>query len=470
MSKKIISVGYEIPGHSDDHVNFGSEQSLMEADILLISPESISPSGGWVNFTVSDGGCYNVDSSRVYKQKISRLKKEIYDHLNAGKNIFLLLTKKEEFQLANSVSVDKKMNSYNTETYSNYSFVPVGIGTLVSASGKHIEFSGNPIFSDFYKTLGKYLEYQLYIEKPDSVQVIFTGKDKTKILGASFKVGTGHLVVLPYINYDYENFTTTKKDKKGVEKTFWTDVAVEFGNMLVGKLVQIDRDLQQESEKTPPPEWSQDKKFSTDKEIKLQDSIVAESEKISKIKQKIQELKEDLIEEQVLKDLFYEQGKPLEKAVTKALHILGYSAEGYDDGILELDQVILSPEGHRYIGECEGKDSKDIDITKFRQLVESMNADFAREDVSEKALGILFGNPQRLTVPTERTLDFTEKCKIGAAREKIALVKTPDLFAVARYISETKDEAFKKVCRDAIHSALGVVVAFPTPEIKENEN
>ena len=81
----------------------------------------------------------------------------------------------------------------------------------------------------------------------------------------------------------------------------------------------------------------------------------------------------------------YESGKPLENAVIKALKILGYSAENYDDGKLELDQVIISPEGDRFIGECEGKDNKDIDITKFRQLQDGLNADFEREEVSEKA-------------------------------------------------------------------------------------
>lgn len=464
MSKKILSVGYEIPGYSDDHVAFGSEQSLMEADILLVSPESLVPSDGWVSFTVSDGGCYNIESSKVYKQKVSRLKKEMQDHLNAGKNVFVLLTKKEEFHLAVSVSLDKKTHNYTTETYNNYCFLPIDIGAMVSASGSHIEFSGSQAFSDFYKSLKSYLKYQLYIESPANSKVIFVGKDKNKILGAYFKVGAGYLVVLPYIDYDYDIFTKTKKDKKGVEKTFWTDVAVKFGNTLVGKLVQIDRDLQKTSENTPPPEWSKDKKFLTNKEMELQNSIKVERENISEINKIIQQLGKELSEEQILKGLLFEQGKPLESAVTKALRVLGYTAEGYDDGVLELDQVIISPEGNRYIGECEGKDNKDIDIDKFRQLVESMNADFDREDVSEKALGILFGNPQRLMDPAERTLDFTKKCKIGAGREKIALIKTPDLFTVAKYVLETKDEVFKKLCRGAIHSALGAVVVFPEPK------
>lgn len=184
--------------------------------------------------------------------------------------------------------------------------------------------------------------------------------------------------------------------------------------------------------------------------IKIEKEIEKNDMEIEKIKLKNTKLKEELENENVLKDLLFEQWKPLENAVIKALHILGYEAENYNDGELELDQVIISPEKHRFIGECEGKDNKDINITKFRQLLESLNADFARDDIEEKALGILFGNPERLKTPIERTLDFTQKCKIWADREKIALVKTSDLFVVVNYLRENKNEKFRKACRQAI--------------------
>ena len=145
----------------------------------------------------------------------------------------------------------------------------------------------------------------------------------------------------------------------------------------------------------------------------------------------------------------------------KALQILGYEAENYDDGELELDQVITSPEGFRFIGECEGKDEKQINIGKFRQLTDAMREDFERDEIEEKAYGILFGNPQRLISPDIRTLDFTVKCVSGAKREGIALVKTADLFIVAKYVEESGDVDFAKICRDKIHADLGKVVEFP---------
>ena len=82
MEKQIFTIGYTIPTLDKNLVDFYDDLSLMDADILLISPDSLEPRGDWVNFTVSDGGCYNVAASKTYKQKISCLKKEIEDHLN----------------------------------------------------------------------------------------------------------------------------------------------------------------------------------------------------------------------------------------------------------------------------------------------------------------------------------------------------------------------------------------------------
>lgn len=462
MNKQIFSIGYSIPGEDDSYVSFQETSSLMDADVLLISPDSLIPRGDWVSFTSSDGGCYNVDASNRYRQKIIHLKKELKDHLGAGKNVFIFLTQEEKTSLSNSVSTPRKdQRSYNTELYSNYNFLPINIGKLTSASGKHVLFSGLPIFSDFYNKFKSDLEYELYIEDPNDAQIVFTGKDKSKILGAIYKVGPGHIVTLPTLTYNENDFTELIKDDDGEEKEFWNKKGLAFGKSFVKYLLEIDIKLASDSEKTPTPEWVSKEQFSGKKEESLYDSINKNDEKIAKIIQKNEKLNVQIEEERKLKDLLFEQGKPLENAVIKALKILGYKAENYDDGELEMDQIIISPEKNRYIGENEGKDTKDINITKFRQLVDALNADFARDEVKEKAFGILFGNAERLKDPAKRKLDFTAKCKSGADREKIALVRTIDLFAVAKYLNENNDGNFKKNCRNAIHKGLGEIVEFP---------
>ncbi len=461
MEKQILTIGYTIPTFDKNYIDFYDNQSLMDADILLISPDSLVPQGDWVSFTVGDGGCYNIETSKTYKQKMSSLKKEIEDHLNAGKNVYVLLTKKEEYRLAYNVSVEKKVNNYRTETYNNYNFLPIDIGTLTSASGKHIEFSGNPIFSDFYDKFKKNLEYHLYIENPNGAQILFTGKDKTKNLGAIFKIKKGNLVVLPFINYDEEKFTEYKG--KGEKKEeYWTKEAVQFGKALVKTFVDIDKALCKSGDRTPPPDWINEEDFRLAQEQILQKEVEKKSKEIDDLISQKNELLIRMIQEVKLRDLLFEKGKTLESAINLALEILGYKAENYNDGNLELDHVITSPEGDRFVGEAEGKDTSAINIDKFRQLAVNIQEDLYREEVENPASGILFGNGFRLTKPSERSEQFTTKCINTAKSSNCALMRTVDLFRVAKYIKESKNETFVKSCRDAIKNSSGKIIEFPT--------
>ncbi|USN94541.1 MAG: hypothetical protein H6791_02140 [Candidatus Nomurabacteria bacterium] len=459
MENQIFTIGYTIPTFDTNLVDFYDGKSLMDADILLISPDSLVPRGDWVSFTTSDGGCYNVSASQAYKQKISRLRKEIEDYLNAGKNVFILLTNKEEYQLASSVSSERKgQNTFHTEMYNNYAFLPINIGSLTSASGKHVEFSGNTVFSDFNEKFKKSLEYQLYIENATGAQVLFTGKDKTKILGAIYKVKNGNIIVLPYINYDEKKFTEIKgKDKK----EYWTKEATQFGKSLVKALVDIDKALRKGGDKTPPPDWTNETDYQLAQEQILKNEVEKKTKEIEKLILQKNELLTKIDEEIKLRDLLFEKGKVLETAITTALEILGYKAENYNDGNLELDHVITSPEGDRFIGEAEGKDTSAVNIDKFRQLAVNIQEDLQRDEVENPAVGILFGNGFRLTKPSERAEQFTTKCITTAKSSNCALVRTTDLFRVAKYIKESNNKVFAKSCRDVIKNSVGKIVDFP---------
>ena len=65
------------------------------------------------------------------------------------------------------------------------------------------------------------------------------------------------------------------------------------------------------------------------------------------------------------------------------MEILGYKAENYNDGNLELDHIVTSPEGDRFIGEAEGKDTSAINIDKFRQLAVNIQEDLQRDEVEK---------------------------------------------------------------------------------------
>ena len=164
----------------------------------------------------------------------------------------------------------------------------------------------------------------------------------------------------------------------------------------------------------------------------------------------------------------------MEDAVLQAMHLMGFEASRYRDPTSEFDVVLECPEG-RCIGEVEGRDSKAIDISKMRQLAMNIQEDFSREEVQEMAKGVLFGNAYRLTAPPDRPdTHFTEKCATAARSNRTALVRTCDLFEVAKALVDNPDETFTAACRQAIFDASGQEVRFPVHPAgigrEQNEN
>jgi hypothetical protein len=171
-----------------------------------------------------------------------------------------------------------------------------------------------------------------------------------------------------------------------------------------------------------------------------------------------------------LRRLLFEQGKPLERAILEAMSLFGFDAQPYSAGDSEFDGLFVSPEG-RCLGEAEGKDNRSINIDKFSQLERNLNEDFERDEVTEHAKGLMFGNAYRLKPIPDRGEFFTEKCVSAAKRIGAALIRTPDLFAPARYLKENPgDQGYAKKCRESIFVTAGAIVVFPEPPIVETSS
>jgi hypothetical protein len=197
---------------------------------------------------------------------------------------------------------------------------------------------------------------------------------------------------------------------------------------------------------------------------RLDQSIATLDDQLNALQQqraKEAESKEGILE---FSHLLYENGNTLERAIERALRLLGYTAGTLQTGELEIDHVIVGPSGKRMIGESEGKDNSAIDISKFRQLESNIGEDFQRDEVDEPAKGLLFGNGFRLTIPEERPEQFSQKSLTNAKRLGSALIRTADLYPVVAYLLDhPDDDAFKLACRCAIEETAGGVVEFPAP-------
>lgn len=470
--KEIKGVGFTIPSDDDDFIRLDSLSSLSESDIVIFDPsfqttDYSTYTGPFADGTYNGKSCYNHDSSASMVEHCQHWHNEIKSFLNTGKTLYVILSEKKSFY----VQTGKKEYSGTgrnrqvtniVDEFNNYKFLPTFEGVKYNvAHGKKI-LSTDFIFHSFLKSFNDFINYEMYLNLEVEFRNGFTTKNKDKILGGVLSAYGGQVVFLPKIDFEKEEFT--EYDEK--EETYWTEKAIKIGKRFIQSINEIDSSLRKTSNKTPKPDWINHKLYTLKESEKIQKSLKSDREKIAKLNAKIQESKEELIEAERLNDLLFETGKPLEEAIIYALEILGFKAENFDDGELELDQVIIAPEGWRFVGECEGKENKAIDISKFRQLSDALNEDFERGEVTEKAYGLLFGNPFRLLPPSKRKSPFTDKCKNGAQREKIGLIETVELYKVSKYLLENKNEKFKKECRKAISEKLGEVIQFPTVKDK----
>ncbi|MDL2224067.1 hypothetical protein LJB92_02000 [Bacteroidales bacterium OttesenSCG-928-M06] len=459
--KEIISVGIQVPSNDIDFYEINNRVALSDADIIVFSP-MLSYNHYYEDKDYLGKTCYNENYSFQLKENFTHWKRELNLAFEKGKTVFIFLSEKKEFYIhtgtrdVSGTGRNQKITNHVT-LFDNYKCFPYDLN-IQSVSGKKV-YCQSPIFQNFYNVFQKELFHEAFISSDAIKEFHFTTKNRDRCLGTILKFSKGNAVFLPMLDWDKYWTPNGNLSKAGDE----------FGKRLISNLVEIDKALRLHTDKTPKPDWLSSENYELEATVKTRKAIQSNFQKIKKIQAENKKLEEVLVEQNSLLDLLFEGGKALENAVIKALQILGYSAENYDDGVLELDQVIISPENDRFVGECEGKENKDIDISKFRQLQDALNEDFQREDVEEKAFGLLFGNPQRILNPTERTLDFTKKCKLGAEREKIGLIKTVDLFTISKYLSENKDDDYKEQCRKAIKEQLGSVIVFPELPMKDEK-
>jgi len=454
--KRIITVGFEIPGLADRYEPYDSSQSLLDADIVVFSPELEHYHAGT---SYQGEACYDEDVSFRLKEDSRRWRAELSTALADGKTVVVFLRRYE------SLFVHTGRKEYSgtgrnarvtaiVERYNNYAFLPVEIPRVVPKEGTEVKFGGHPVFATFWTDFRHHLKYECYFDEQVSAPLMFTTTGN-KPVGALLSLGKGHLVLLPTLVYPDEFVD------RSPGKALWTKEALEFGSRLVQALTDIDSALRSAVETTPAPEWAGKRPYSLQREIECRTQVERVSQEIQNLVSQRNVLLDDLRKEGLLRNLLFEKGKPLEDAIAQALGILGYKAERYEDGSLEIDHVIVSPEGDRFVGEAEGRDNARIAIDKFRQLESNIQEDLERDDVEGPAVGVLFGNGFRLTEPTERECQFTDKCMKNAQRLGAVLVPTSELFRAARYVKESGDEGFARECRKAMIGGRGAIVSFP---------
>ncbi len=459
--RQIFTVGFELPGEEFEYVKFESDQTLLDADIVLFEPTL----GDYTTARMYNGkAVLGEHSSFRTTEQLGHWRAEIASAVDAGKLVIAFLVKpidcyRDTGQKEFSGTGRSRVTTNLVTAVSSYEAIPYPL-SVSSKSGKEVRLDkGATYLAQYWSEFSDICPYEVELAG-DLAHVLLRSRVGSRVVGAAFPGATGTLLLLPPLRYDDTKFTRYDGRSK---KSYWTAEAVQFGKRLVSALAALADSLADSIEVTPAPSWCLGSSFRLAEEGRVEVAISACTRQIAR-----QQAKKALLELRrrqagSLRGLLFEQGHALERSILEALALMGFEGATYSDGDSEFDAVLVSPEG-RCLGEAEGKDNRSINIDKFSQLERNLGEDFARDGVEQYAKGVLFGNAYRLLPLADREAFFTAKCISAAKRVGVALVRTTDLFDPSRYLKENpSDTAYAKQCREAIFRSDGDIVAFPSP-------
>lgn len=468
--KAVFAVGIRLPGSVAKYIQYSSDSSLLDADIIIIRPKLPDDPSYYVQ-SYKGKPRYGEYASFAVKKQIAHWRRELRSAVDSGKTVFVMLGDKDE------VFIDSGERTYSgtgknarttihVDPCCNYDVLPFEL-EITPATGQVMTLSDKAaILRPYWREFGERSIYKVIINCGFSVPLVLS-KDRKHVLGAIMRLkgSAGNFVLLPNISFSKSRRSTGEKQSMSRR----TKNATILGQQFIQFIHDIDETLQSQSARMAIPAWANNPIFDLPAERKINEQILRLELRSKDLQREEFDLRQQLNEETLLKGLLYEQGHGLESAIIQALKLLGFTASRLKESGSEFDVVFISAEG-RFIGEAEGKDSKAINIDKLRQLQMNIHEDFERNNENVMAKPVLFGNAARLIAPEERGEFFTEKCITAAKSMRCALVRTPDLFHVIRHLSDSPDSEFARQCREAILSTSGEIVIFPSVPMLEGQD
>lgn len=429
----IVTVNYHIEGEGIVNTELGGDETLLDADVVIIDPSEIAEL--WTEHLIArSSGIDRVSSpmSDQFRKEMASRKREIGTLLENGKVIIQFLEPICYFEGQNR-------GSYKYDLITNYDYLPLDPNFLLTNLKAGISSSVNSLtlfnqqhlFAPFFKAFKSAIEYASYFDIDASKEKDFFIRNRSnKPIAYSVHANNGLVVFLPRIPYSRNN------------------------KILTSTIIKCCKKFLSNHEVTPPPNWISE--FDLEGELELNGEIEKVNEKIVEFEIKRTELETEKKEITKYKNLLFEQGPELESVIIEAFKLFGFKAENRAQDDLEHDIVFSSVEG-KGIAEVEGKDNDAVHISKLDQLGRVVDEDF--ELTESYSQGILIGNHYRFKRPDDRQEAFTEKVKIVADRKKFGLLTTLELFKAVSYIFKNPDDVeFKLKCRLKILKTEGIEI------------
>ena len=315
---RIFTVGFDLPGDEFEYVEFSSDQTLLDADIVLFEPTL----GNYRSFEGYKGRTLLTEESSFSSKKyLDHWRSEIFAAVNAGKLVIVYLTKPIECyrytgETQFSGTGRSRVTSNIVMEISSYEAVPK-LTVVTAKSGKETRLEKDATYiAPYWKEFSSYSPYEVEIGG-DFTRVLLKSRAGERTVGAAVHGSKGALLFLPPLRYDEEKFG---RIDSSTETQYWTKEANKFGKRLITALVALANNLKQSSQLTPAPTWTLESEFRLTAESELEAAISQCTSEIAELQSNRTALEANLRDAGKLRRLLFEQGRPLEKAILDALN------------------------------------------------------------------------------------------------------------------------------------------------------
>lgn len=417
--------------------SFRSAISFLDYDTVIIDTHSILDNYN-VDTQKYDGKpVISKSDSPIIVDDLNRIKEQIKEMLNQGKNIFVIMSNNENCYIytGDSKYDGTGKNARKTDIVQQlniFSFIPYKIVPTLIQGEKSCIVCNSP-YSMFFNTTKDILYYELYFDAPKESQLLLI-PSKTKAVSAVFQYGKGNIVLLPCIGVDLD-----------APEEQWNENAILF----LDALLELNQSLLTDSERYVLPLWSNS--------IKMPNEALAEAElekeitKLKKLEEKISKQNERLNQIRDLKKMVTASGTVLEEIVKTVLIKIGFSLQETEVG---RSDVIALYNDLAVVAEIKGV-SKSAAEKHAAQLEKWVSQYIEENDSVPKALLIVNGYCDTPLFERKEDVFPDQMLKYSISRGHV-LITTTQLLCM--YIEIEKDPS---CAQERINELLSCVGKYP---------